>query len=703
MVKNSRRLGLVLLLCLSLTNFTNSQALAENTLNQVDVKRSNSDGLEFTLYTSSPYADNVVVTKKSDNKYVILMPNVNNAQAAKPDFSSLKDVISDVDVRAVNDGQGGYTKVTVITNHPVDIKTTTAKTAPVTPEQKEYRALIAQQKSKPSAPPSIQVQEKSASNGFKLPEIQPTKTAADIANAKDAVEKIIPNISAGVEKIAQKPTSNTKPAVNKKANKIEKEQNKALSKIVPVSVKKQEVANTIKPVELNKKPAVETVANEKKVESKQPKPETIQKQTSPKVETNKINKEVKPAITKDTDLQDLKNKVISKLPKSLPLPVLLVLIPIISIIALFNLIRASLKTSQLMKKSFLDHIASRKNRSDIKNYDNIINNQDLTWQEKYQQYVDVSGDRPEEKKPAPKYNFVQTATAPESIKAEFIEPEESTTEKLDRILQSSPDVEKTIIEDDINEIEDNLAISENLSDETEAIHKSIKKSFNLKAFAEKTALEETHRNRKIKHRRVHLELPKEMPHINLGYSSLHTNPRSFKNATLSVSDLIAKNNKLLNIKPEFKEDKNDYEMISIDEYFNIISDEKSKITSSLSNSVADSLSQKDMPAQPSKPKTQKKISNPITQKKENPLSGLIIKSKFDIDKNRGFYLVSLDGKSAVIGRIKDEIFVLKKFNRNITKPLQVRQDNSNVYMIKAEEFKSLVEVNNDKMGVLIEL
>lgn len=89
--------------------------------------------------------------------------------------------------------------------------------------------------------------------------------------------------------------------------------------------------------------------------------------------------------------------------------------------------------------------------------------------------------------------------------------------------------------------------------------------------------------------------------------------------------------------------------------------------------------------------------------RENNLSGLIIKSGYDIDKDRGFYLVSLDGKSAIIGKSGEEIFVLKKFDRNIVKPLQVRMDNPNVYMVKADNFKSLVEVQKDKMGVLIEL
>lgn len=216
MIIKSEKIGLILLLCLSLTSFSGSQALADNTLNQVDVRRSASDGLEFTLYTSSPYADNVVVTKKSDNKYVILMPNVNGANGAKPDFSSVKDIVSDVDVRAIDDGQNGYTKVTVITNRPVDIKTNTAKSSPVTQEQREYRALIAQQKAKPApqtpaqtaqSTPQAQSQKAPA---FKLPEIQPTKTAADIAKSKTAA---VSKQSAQAKAVSN---NQTKPVLNKK-------------------------------------------------------------------------------------------------------------------------------------------------------------------------------------------------------------------------------------------------------------------------------------------------------------------------------------------------------------------------------------------------------------------------------------------------------------------------------------------------------
>ena len=709
MIKKSDRLSLILLLCLSLTNFTSNQALAENTLNQVDVRRNASDGLEFTLYTSSPYADNVVVTKKSDNKYVILMPNVNNAPNAKPDFSAVKDIVSDLDVRAVNDGQGGYTKVTVITNRPVDIKTNTAKTAPVTQEQREYRALIAQQKSKPSAPPIIQ--EKTESNSFKLPEIQPTKTAADIVSVKsNSKESDNKNITTQTKQIKvanntqTKKVSETKPAVSQKVVSVEKKQLKELNNIIPTAIKKTEPIKIESKEEKLIPDEKVSLNNEIKKEVSVPETKQPEQKSKPIMDNDKqiqSQENIKPLIALSKDISKIKNKILGRMPKNMPITIAVILIPILCIIALFNLIRASLRNSNLLKKSFMDNIAKRKNVAQVPNYDNIINNESLSWQEKYQQYIDASGEKPESAKKVSKYNFVKEIPIDENIKAEFIE--EEPVEKLERIMQASPDIEKTIIADDIAETETALANTDNIADETVNINKTLSKTIKLKAFAEKTALEETHRNKKIKHRRIHLEIPKEMPHINLGYSKLHTNPRTFKNATLSVSDLIANSNKLLNIKPECKEDKNDYEMISIDEYFNIMSDDKSNVTSSLSKVVANSLDKSKSTKLENK-SIPTRSSNPIkTAKKENPLNGLLIKSKFDINKDSGFYLVSLEGKSAVIGKVKDEIFVLKKFDRNITKPLQVRKDNQNVYMIKADDFKSLVEVNNDKMGVLIEL
>ena len=753
MIKNSEKFGLILLLCLSLSNFTGRPAFADNTLSQVDIKRNSSDGLEFTLYTSSPYADNVVVTKKSDNKYVILMPNVNSASGSKPDFSSVKDMVSDVDVRAVNDGTGGYTKVTVITNRPVDIKTNTAKSMPVTEGEREYRALIAQKRT-PVQQHAVSQPASSApakqSTGFKLPEIQPTKTAADIVSTAAAAAKsqIKPKSK---EQAAQQTTSKTvskpaaKPAVEKKqvSTKIASAQPVKDSNIKPVSVQKTETApiqaqpaktSAATPVTTDNLNNINNSVSDKPVQTQQ----TEQTKLQNTQETT--NTETKTIATGTPAVSELIHKLTNKLPKNLPVTLTMIFVPLICLMALFNLIRNSLLRSQALKASFLQNIANGK--KPVQNYDNIINNENLSWQEKYQQYMDVSGEKAETSAKAAedaqeKYTFITKAKqqqpahetiqkpstndgntikskpAPRAAQSKYVR--ESRLERLERMLHSSPDREKTQIENDIIETE-KLTPAELTTDtipeaasplaaEDNTIHENMK-SVKFKAFEEKVALEETHRNKKIKHRKVQIELPKEGPHVNLGYSQLHTNPRLFKNANLSVSDLIATSNKLLNIKPEFKEDKNDYDVISVDEYFNIIDDDKSKVTSSLSDIVANSLANmKTNSINTAKPKTN--ITNPITKTKNETkadyLSGLIVKSGFNIDANRGFYLVSLDGKSAIVGRIGEEVFVLKKFDRNINQPLQVRMDNPNVYMVKADNFKSLVEVGKDNMGVLIEL
>lgn len=753
MIKNSEKFGLILLLCLSLTNFTGRPAFADNTLSQVDIKRNSSDGLEFTLYTSSPYADNVVVTKKSDNKYVILMPNVNSASGSKPDFSSVKDMVSDVDVRAVNDGTGGYTKVTVITNRPVDIKTNTAKSMPATEGEREYRALIAQkrtpvQQHAVSQPASSAPAKQSA--GFKLPEIQPTKTAADIVSTAAAAAK--PQTKTQPKEQAKQQTTpkavskpEAKPAVDKKqvSTKVANAQPVKDSNIKPVSVQKTETApiqaqpaktSAATPVTTDNLNNINNSVSDKPVQTQQT------EQTKPQNTQETTNTETKTIAAGTPAVSELMHKISAKLPKNLPVTLTMILVPLICLMALFNLIRNSLLRSQALKASFLQNIANGK--KPVQNYDNIINNENLSWQEKYQQYMDVSGEKAETSAKAAedaqeKYTFITKAKqqqpahetiqkpstndgntiksnpAPRAAQSKYVK--ESRLERLERMLHSSPNREKTQIENDIIETE-KLTPAELTTDtipeaasplaaEDNTIHENMK-SVKFKAFEEKVALEETHRNKKIKHRKVQIELPKEGPHVNLGYSQLHTNPRLFKNANLSVSDLIATSNKLLNIKPEFKEDKNDYDVISVDEYFNIIDDDKSKVTSSLSDIVANSLANmKTNSINTAKPKTN--ITNPITKTKNETkadyLSGLIVKSGFNIDANRGFYLVSLDGKSAIVGRIGEEVFVLKKFDRNINQPLQVRMDNPNVYMVKADNFKSLVEVGKDNMGVLIEL
>src|SRR5574344_1300415 len=120
---------------------TVAQADNSNNLLQMDVKRSSAtDSVDVTFYTTGG-ATNSVVTRKSSNRYVVLLPNVAGSSSVVPGLGGVKDLITDIDVKNVDDGIGGYTKVTFGTTKPVNIKTYMKKTAPLTQAQKDFTAV----------------------------------------------------------------------------------------------------------------------------------------------------------------------------------------------------------------------------------------------------------------------------------------------------------------------------------------------------------------------------------------------------------------------------------------------------------------------------------------------------------------------------------------------------------------------------------
>ena len=143
-VKKSKIIGIALLLAIASAPVSGTFANGGNNLVQLDLKKSSNNSVNVTLFTSNGYNDNVMVRKKSDNKYVILIPKVQSSGYSASNLNGVRDLVSNIDVKTVNDTNGGYTKVTLITTKPLDIKTSAQKSSPVTEEQKEYKTLIAQ-------------------------------------------------------------------------------------------------------------------------------------------------------------------------------------------------------------------------------------------------------------------------------------------------------------------------------------------------------------------------------------------------------------------------------------------------------------------------------------------------------------------------------------------------------------------------------
>ena len=96
-------------------------------------------------------------------------------------------------------------------------------------------------------------------------------------------------------------------------------------------------------------------------------------------------------------------------------------------------------------------------------------------------------------------------------------------------------------------------------------------------------------------------------------------------------------------------------------------------------------------------------SNNNTSSHMSEFNGISVTSKYDIDRDKSIYMIESDGISALIGKIGENITVLKKFDKVINKPLQVRLDYGSVYIVKVGGFKCLVDVAEDKMGTLLEI
>ena len=682
-LKKSNIVGIALLLALAVAPVSETFANAENNnLVQLDLKRSSNSSVDVTLFTSNNYNDNILVRKKSDNKYVILIPKVQSNGYTSSSLTGVKDLVSNVDVKTVNDTNGGYTKVTLITTKPLDIKTNTQKSSPVTAEQKEYKTLIAQANAvknniaKPANQPqkSVQKTEVTVNKAVQSKSVNKQTQEKSIKNTttqKTKQEKIIP-IKNEIQKIQEKP-------------KIEKPEIK-LKEINPEKTDRQ----------LRKEYLAELIQETK-----------LQKELEQAPQENLSNTNTVAGTTFDEPVKDIselpiernlsikekiKNKLIAFKNSNLPKPIKFGLLPILGFIFILNLIKASLVKSKELKESFIDHLAKRPPILNTVKYNNIVNNSELSWQEKYQRYLDESA------KPVPRannkghYTFIKTPAEP--VQNDVIEQKRKALEQM---------LEETAYNSSNDSIKPEIIEVQN---EEDAIQKTIK----FKAFdSRKTSLNITSRDKiKSRFKKYEKEIPlHEQKNIELGESLLHSNRRSLKDANLKVEDVENRG-----IKMKFKP--SEYIMSSIDEFFSIVDKEKSvkEIKQNITTNPINNnkpIPKFDIPL-PKKEETvlsNTKQTNPITKlhndTKSSYINGLIVKSGFNIDDNKGFYIVNLDGKSALIGKVNDEVFVLKKFDKNVTSPIQVRHDNANVYMVKAEGFKSLVEVNNDKMGVLIEL
>ena len=681
MKKNNCILGIILLLGLALAPM-NTALSADNNLVQVDLKKGSGNAVDITFFTSENYGSNVIVKKKSDNKYVILMPKVLTSGYRSADLESVRDLVTNIDVKSVNDGAAGYTKITMITTKPLNITTHVSKAVPLTDAQKQYKTLIAEaytvknnvNKSVPqktSRPTEVTVN--------KAPSVQ----AKNTTQPKNTVKSVSASNNKTVAKANQ---TDTKTQANQSKTQT------APVKLTPVDTKK--LTEPKKTDNIVAQEVVKTV-KEKTLELHTPdlpplEQPVVEKTTQVTTETNTPIEDIKVVQKNQNNLSHkksilakLKNKIVllkgkvqHKMPVGIATTLIFTIVPLIALIAFLKLVHSSIKNSLMLKKSFLERISKKPRQKD---YEHIINNENLNWQEKYQLYINQSR----------KENTSFSSASTEQSKYKFVT---QTQKAADSIEEQRQKLERLVTPERQEDNENKHLPSDKVivHSEEQTIDKNLKDLARFKAF--EPSLHQAKRNVKLQKSRFKGFAAKEnyqtapvqpQPTVELKKTPLTQSTRQISDANLKVSD----------VKTDVVKD--DYVMSSLEEFF-----------TTPEKPVADTLAQIKPSMKLSQPAKAKEVTNPIAVKKvektEKPtFSGLIVKTGCNIDDDRGFYIVNLDGTSALVGRIKEDVVILKKFDDTLERKLQVRHDKDNIYMVKTDGFKSLIDAAN--MGVLVEL
>lgn len=740
MGKNKRNIIVAATLAMLFTSFNPAVADSLSNLLQMDVKKSSAaDTVDVTFYTTGE-ASNSVVTRKANNRYVVLLPNTSSTASVAPSIGGVKDLITDVEVKHVNDGIGGYTKVTFGTTKPINIKTHMKKTNPLTQAQKDSQAIIAKNNAvtKPATEqPKVQATPKEVAKT--TTNNTQTKPVTQATTQKTSTPKVIPVSTPKAPVVASTPKKETvKPKVEQKVQPKAVTQPKVEAKVQPKVVTKQPVAQTPSDTYV---PRMKFDKNGKRIIDLEPRVShkivVEQPIKSVKVEPLVAEeqapiREVAPVVAESA----IETPVSTPSKTSHDMPVWILFagggVALLGILYLmYDAMKHANEKDQSRLESFFKLSSQSAAKRRRREYYDIANNKDLNWQEKYKMYVE----KEERRKPKKDESAMSYITDMSGLKKAIVEPEVQVEQPVQEvvsapkaelkpqpIVKSHEDVVKEKLQAKISQMEHSLAQTPTLK-EPEEVSNEVKSEDNaitnkiseikLKSFSKPVSLKETQRSlleddKKISRNKSY----EEGRFVKLSNSPLSVNRRKSGASKLAISDLLTTGSKYLTNNGEMKMSKENenYLVSSLNEYISLLDSEATSTATVSRNSVADTLSQ--VKSSSAQAMSRSGVSNPISRgsnpmtKNASPatyMNGLIVKSGYNIDSEKGFYVVNIDGVSALVGRIKDNIFVLKKFDQVVDKPIQVRQDHGSVYIVRVGGFKCLVDVSKDKMGTLIEI
>ena len=144
-------------LCLALSQ--GAFAAENKELVRMDLDQNSDGSVKVNIYTDKPYTEQIIVNKKPDNKYVILLPETVNTMGVKPDVTGVSNV-KGIDVKTQHYSSlpnKGYTKITIDGKRPIEIvpQTHVSRTmqAPKRSISEQTRSVMSQSNRRPYVTP----------------------------------------------------------------------------------------------------------------------------------------------------------------------------------------------------------------------------------------------------------------------------------------------------------------------------------------------------------------------------------------------------------------------------------------------------------------------------------------------------------------------------------------------------------------------
>lgn len=442
--------------------FAKANEQFQNNLLKMDFYQSALGGVKVNLYTNKPYSDSVVVNKKSDSEYVILMPETANSLTSKPSLNSVNSVVKNVNVKTqqYENKIKGYTKITISTTKPVEIipQVHTLNTSGYQISDKDYKELMAQAEAKKIAAAKSEAKK------------QPVQTAPIVKKEKTAIQT----------KQVQAPVF-----VQKTIKKLIPTQEK------PTIITTNETDKTLKPATKNApqkteiiQPTTSTVSVEKQTPTEvettvQEEPQKAETTTSP-VKTEQVSSPVQTPVPQLSTFQKYK-KIIKNY-------IYYITGLVTALFLLLLLIARKIKRNPYKQKAAFKTQLEESPTKPVDYMENI--NEDMTWKEKFQTYVATT--TPSTEKTAPQAEYEKSDEIPHQELDNLFAGEQN------QVQEQLPEVQETEHGNLLDEIEvpqDEISSSEEgfeqdklneIFDEEELI---AEESFNFEASPQEKELE----------------------------------------------------------------------------------------------------------------------------------------------------------------------------------------------------------------------